>query len=408
MKSIFLAFLLWSGLTACSESSNLNGIIARNWAAKDPKALISHSEILFDQGDYAGALKSAQDAYSLAPYSSACAVQLSYSLLGVAGLDLFQLARKMIEKSASSPAAESSSLADTGNAAGQLVSLASLVGLTAEDYEAITLPDNRLGELEGAPTTGPFRDLPVFLPKSAPEARSSSSATIQGIALATRVLCPFMPDEVKLLGDSGDIRHLDASCESREFSSHTKSKALFVWAVAHLIEAVAFNQVVLYQPDGQVPNLQHRTTLIGDRSVISSLSDYVKAVKDLASVIDIVLPTEAAASKSSMLTAMFNDLETVSLTFQNMPAVPAAIAKDIVSAIDQLKGQKDQLGSGNQAKDQRSVAFKDQLTEKMASELQTQISAKIDSGQVNETERIKLCQAYRTISTGTFASCDGT
>ncbi|MCX6128915.1 MAG: hypothetical protein NTX25_07605 [Proteobacteria bacterium] len=364
-----MAFLLWSGLTACSESSNLNGIIARNWAAKDPKALISHSEILFDQGDYAGALKSAQDAYSLAPYSSACAVQLSYSLLGVAGLDLFQLARKMIEKSASSPAAESSSLADTGNAAGQLVSLASLVGLTAEDYEAITLPDNRLGELEGAPTTGPFRDLPVFLPKSAPEARSSSSATIQGIALATRVLCPFMPDEVKLLGDSGDIRHLDASCESREFSSHTKSKALFVWAVAHLIEAVAFNQVVLYQPDGQVPNLQHRTTLIGDRSVISSLSDY---------------------------------------TFQNMPAVPAAIAKDIVSAIDQLKGQKDQLGSGNQAKDQRSVAFKDQLTEKMASELQTQISAKIDSGQVNETERIKLCQAYRTISTGTFASCDGT
>jgi hypothetical protein len=182
-----------------------------------------------------------------------------------------------------------------------------------------------------------------------------------------------------------------------------------VWAVAHLVEAIAFHQVVLYTQDGVTPNLQKRAAILESRSEIPSLTEYVKAVKDLAAVVDIILPTDAGAARASMLTAMFNDLQTVSLAFQNMAAVPEDVSKGIVDAIAELQGQKDKIGSAGgsaDGKDQGAVAFKDQLTEGMATELKKQISSKIDSGQLNEQERTDLCSAYRQISTQSFASCD--
>jgi hypothetical protein len=417
-----LPLLLALLLPGCSESTNIMGFIAAPGTEHDAGALLSRSRIRLDDGDYAGALRDAEASLALAPDCGPCAVQVGYCHLGVAGLDMFQLARKLIEKNEVEEEA-SGALASRGdskvvgrlassgdsNASGQLASLASLVGLGSSDYESITLPGNRQGELEGAPTSGPFRDLPVYLPKNSVEARDSDSPTLYHIARATLVLCPFMPASVKILGDQPDIRHGAESCQTDEEISRPGSNALFVWAVAHLVEAIAFHQVVLYTQDGVTPNLQKRAAILESRSEIPSLTEYVKAVKDLAAVVDIILPTDAGAARASMLTAMFNDLQTVSLAFQNMAAVPEDVSKGIVDAIAELQGQKDKIGSAGgsaDGKDQGAVAFKDQLTEGMATELKKQISSKIDSGQLNEQERTDLCSAYRQISTQSFASCD--
>jgi hypothetical protein len=406
-----LPLLLALLLPGCSESTNIMGLIAASSTAQDAGALLSRSRIRLDAGDYEGALRDAEASLALAPDCGACAVQVGYCHLGVAGLDMFQLARKLMEKNEAGEdgAAPLTSAADS-NASGQLASLASLVGLGPSDYAAITLPGNRLGELEGAPGSGPFRDLPVYLPKNSVDARDSDSPTLFHIARATLVLCPFMPASVKILGEQADIRHGAESCQADEEIGKPGSNALFVWAVAHLVEAIAFHQVVLYTQDGVTPNLQKRAAILESRSEIPSLTEYVKAVKDLAAVVDIILPTDVGAARASMLTAMFNDLQTVSLAFQNMAAVPEDVSKGIVDAIAELQGQKDKIGSGSggsaDGKDQGAVAFKDQLTEGMATELKKQISSKIDSGQLSEQERTDLCSAYRQISTQAFASCD--
>jgi len=392
-------------LLGCSESTNIMGLIAASSTDHDAGALLSRSRIRLDAGDYAGALQDAERAVQLAPDCGDCAVQAGYCHLGVAGLDMFQLARKLIEKNST----DDTALAETGNASGQLSSLASLVGLGPTDYAAITQPNNRLGELEGAPATGPFRSLPVYLPKTAPEARASDSPTLNHIARAVEVICPFMPADVKILGDNPDIRHGDAACTREDEADKARSNALFVWAVAHLVEAIAFHQVVLYTEDGATSNLQKRAAILENRSEIASLTDYVRAVKDLAALVDIILPTEVSASRASMLTAMFNDLQTVSLAFQRMAAVPEDLTQGIVDAIAELQGQKDKIGSSGGSssdEDQGAVAFKDQLTEGMATELKKQITTKIDSGQLSEQERTDLCSAYRQISTQAFASCD--
>jgi hypothetical protein len=405
-----LPLLLALLLPGCSESTNIMGLIAAPNVTHDAGALLSRSRIRLDAGDYEGALHDAEASLALAPDCGACAVQVGYCHLGVAGLDMFQLARKLIEKNETSED-NGTALASTpdSNASGQLASLASLVGLGPSDYEAITLPGNRLGELEGAPSSGPFRDLPVYLPKNSALARAADSPTLYHIARATLVLCPFMPASVKILGEQPDIRHAAESCQTDEEIDKAGGNALFVWAVAHLVEAIAFHQVVLYTQDGVTPNLQKRAAILESRSEIPSLTEYVKAVKDLAAVVDIILPTDASAARASMLTAMFNDLQTVSLAFQNMAAVPADVSKGIVDAIAELQGQKDKIGSAGgstEGKDQGAVAFKDQLTEGMATELKKQISSKIDSGQLSEQERTDLCSAYRQISTQSFASCD--
>ncbi len=409
VKLRICSYALQSGLlfvlAGCSPATNIMGFIAAPSAAEDAGALLSRSKIRLDQGDYAGALSDAEKALKLAPDCAACAIQVGYAHLGVAGLDLFQLARKMLEKDKTEEEA-STTLTESGNASGQLSALASLVGLTAADYLAITLSGNRLGDLEGAPASGPFQKLPVYLPKTAPEARESDSQTLQHIAEAIAVICPFMPEAVKLLGDEGDGRHVDETCTKEGQSGTARSNGLFIWAIAHLVEAIAFHQLVLFATDGGAPNLQKRALVLEDRSVITSLTDYIKAVRDLAAVVDIILPTEKSAARASMLTAMFNDLQTVSLAFQNMPAVPAEISEGIVKAIVDLQGQKSQISSPKNDQDQSSVAFKDQLTEGLATELKKQITSKFESGQVSDQERVDLCSAYRQISTQAFASCD--
>ncbi len=424
---IIFKFLRWPGLLAgltlglacCSEQTNPLAYLSKPWSDKDAAAFLSRSQILLDAGDYEGALVAAEKAFSLAPLQARMATQLSYAHLAVAGLDLFQLARKMIDKETnkdapaatdppagtSEPApAEALNLLADESAAGQLASLADLVGLSESDYEAITLPGNKLGDLEGAPSSGPFAALPILLPKTAIDARESGSPTLEHIASAITVLCNFLPEEVKLLGDDGDIRHTSESCEPGARRPTQEGKAKFVWAIAHLIEAVAFHQVVLYQPSGTTPQLLQRSQVLSTYSQSASITAYVKAVTELASVVDVVMPVDPALTRTSMLTAMFNDLETVSRTFTQMPNIPEKLAGGIVRSLDQLKGQKEKLGQ-KPGVDGNSTVLKDQLTSGLATELKKQIEGKEAEGQLSPKEKADVCEAYQSISSEGLSLC---
>lgn len=415
--------LCWSLLLmACSERSNVLGLLVKPWVTKDAQAQLSRSEILFDAGDYQGALDAAEAAFALAPEQGRIATQLGYTHLGVAGLDLFHLARRMIEKQAEKKASTGHEANDlplvaegstSTSTAEQMAAMADLVGLTADDYAAITLPGNRLGSLEGAPASGPFTALPVLLPKTAPEARDSESATLGHIAAAVRVLCPFMEAHLKI---QGDHRYNDESCagegegEEGSRASVQDGKALFVWAIAHLVEALAFHQVVLYQPEGGTPYLIKRSEALKEISQQGSILAYVTAIQELAAVMDIVMPTAPEAARTSMLGAMFNDLEVVTRTFQSMAGIPPSLSGGIVGSLEQLKGQREKLETRpgqTEGQDKNSVVLKDQLTAGLGKELKEQITKKSEAGELSAAEKSEVCAAYQSISSEALTVCDG-
>ncbi len=410
MLFIRSALLCWSlGFIACSEHSNILRPIADPWVHRDPSAQLSRSEILFDQGDYAGALSAAETAFKLAPEQARIATQLGYTHLGVAGLDLFQLARRMMEKKpkAETEASPQALLLSEDNTASQMAAMADLIGLQPSDYEAITLDGNRLGTLEGAPQSGPFSPWPVLLPKSAPEARASSSSTLHHIAEAVRVLCPFIAETYKV---EGDIRHFDEECTAGGYDPAEDGKALFVWAMAHLVEALAFHQVVLYQPNGDTPNLLKRSEVLQGLGQAGSMTAYVAAIKDLAATLDLIMPTSADAAAGSMLGSMFNDLETVTRTFNGMTGIPDQLAGGIVRSLEQLKAQREKLSTrpGQPSEqDKNSLVLKDQLTGGVSNKLKEQIVSRSEAGLLSETEKSDVCAAYQSISSEALSVCDG-
>ena len=175
--------------------------------------------------------------------------------MAITGIDNFELIRKLSKKE------DGASLNDV-NAASSLSSLAVIVSLDTVEYNTLSLDDNVKNGIEGAPASRVFRELPVLLPKAEPEARRSGSKTAYNISYAITVLCPFVGDEVKVLEESPNIRHSAEECAPKG-QQRLKIRSYFTWSFAHLVEAILFKNVVLYDPSGTIPNLQASYILLG-------------------------------------------------------------------------------------------------------------------------------------------------
>ena len=391
-----ILFVIYSSLSlSCSSEINLNQYLAQPYE-NNAVDLRSKAELLYDKGEFSKALAYAEKAKKLDPESEEGGVLLGAIHMGLAGIDSFQLIENLMST-------EGSSLAE-GNAASSLSSLSAIVSLDEAEYTSLTLENNEKDGVKGDPETGVFSELPVLLPKTASEARASVGETIYHIAQAIEALCPFVSDNVKILGVSGDVRHTDESCASIG-EQRLKSRSHFNWAFAHLAEAILFNNVVLYAPSSDTPNLQARGTLIGQSDATSSVSEYVSAVQELAVVTDVIMPTDAEGAADSMLEAMFNDLEAAAMAFGTLSGVPDSVIGSLESSLNELSSQKDEIAttSGDSAGAQ---AMKNQLTESLASDLRTQIQAKSDAGELGESEKADLCAAYGSISNTDFSLCN--
>ena len=382
-------------ISGCSNELNFNSFLVQPFE-DNAIDLVSKASVLYDDGQFSDALQYAERAVELNPDSEEAGVLLGSIHMGLAGIDSFQLVENLISQN------EGSSLQDD-NAASSLSGLSDLVGLSTTEYSLLTLENNEKDGVQGAPATGVFSSLPVLLPKSAVEARISGGDTVFHIAKAIEALCPFVGDEVKLLGEGGDIRHTSSTCVSRG-NQELRSKSHFNWAFAHLSEAILFNGVVLYAPDGGTPNLQQRAAILDDPGVTANLSEYVTAVNELAVVTDVVMPTDATESASSMLLAMFNDLETASNAFNSLSGIPESVTGSIVSSLADLQTQRDSISTSG-GEDESSTALKNQLTEGLATELRTQITAKNEAGELDASSKQELCSSYTSITTEPFDLC---
>lgn len=378
-------------MTLCSCSGfNLNGYLVGDWEqnAIDYRA---KAAVLYDEGKFEEAESYATKAFELSPNNEEGGILLAQIHMAQAGVDTISLIRSLTSSNSDSNLLSTS-------AASQLSSLSGIVGLTDAELNQLTIDGNEVDGVKGAPDSGIFVDLPVLLPKTAAEARSSGGNTIYHLNQAILALCKFVDNSMKV---AADIRHGADSCESASTSTQN-TEATFSWAFAHLSEAILFNNMINYPSSAETSNLQKRAALLDDSSVVSDTTAYISGIQELAAVIDVIMPI--SDSDSSMLIGMSNDLEAASLAFASLSGLPDSLKDGVVSSLSDLQTQQDSLESSG-AENGDASALKNQLNSGLAQVLQTQITEKINSGSVSESEKSSLCSSYESISTSSLDVC---
>jgi hypothetical protein len=392
-------------LTACGPDQNiLKFLISKDQEQKDITALLSKAELLYDTGKFEGALTLATKARSIDPFNEQAAVLAASIHFSLASLDPFALAGKLMEQGKN----KSEEIRKD-----ELAPLKSLLGLSGAELAALTVSGNRIVQnngsvVEGAPESGIFKDLPVLIPKTAPEARASSSGTLYHLNTAIGILCPFIEDGAKIIGPGpADPRHAGSGCPRTPHALLHKGKSLFLWALAHLTEAIAFHSVILYATQDEQPNLIKRSSLLSDRSSLS-ISAYIKAVTDLAAVVDAVFPTSASAAEASMLTGMLNDLQATSQAFAGLAGIPESMTAVINKTMAGINEQKQKIAASKPSQPDNpnmpeaagldTGALKEKLTAELSENIRTQIETREAAGEFTPEQKADACEAYKTLS----------
>ena len=200
---------------------------------------------------------------------------LGFAYLGKAGIAPFALAKALIIEDGDEQA-DSGDKASSGGTSDVLSGVASVLGVSDADIL-------KLGDLNSSTNSS----LPLLVPYCANRARASLES-IEIMNKAIEVVCPFVSSGVKL---SEDARH---ACEPTDLASNFQGKANFLWAFAHLSEAIAFDKVVKYSTtDSEQTNLELRMEAIDGRQVTNSteIASFIAEVDSLNQAISKILPS---------------------------------------------------------------------------------------------------------------------
>ena len=418
MKIAALSILSVWLLSSCGEDSNFNQFFSSKEQDETLDVLVYKAEKLYNEGEYAAALEAIQKAEEQSTTNEDVAVLKSYIYLSLANVDVFQVSANMIKLQtgqgcgSSTTTSTSDSSSGSSDAAGALSQLTCLIGMSTTDISTnLALENNQSGEILGVPTKeelAKFAAIPLYLPKTAADARASGSAVLSNINNVISTACPYVNDGAKVIStDATDSRH---QCTAYAGARYQTGKSHLVWALAHLIEALAFHSVVLYTDPNQTdPSLVARSTVLSTfETTTSNLAEFVALAEDLSAVIDIILPVDETAAANSMLTGMFNDLDAVSKGFAQFGDSAASITGSISTAIKGLNEKRDQIKasqSSTDTKDASSVALKGQLTAAVSTKLKSKIETDVNDGTLSGQEKTDACAAYASIADDTLSVC---
>lgn len=358
-RTSVLATCLAALLASCGDS-NFNKIFENPQQVDTIDQLLNNAEYAYDQGNFEKALTLAKKAHEINP-GERSSIVMGYSNLSLAGLDIFQLTKRMTDEQTDNNSGDSQT--------SKLFSLlASAMGITDADFEAMSEKS-----FPGDPI--------VYQPKTATEARAGGVSSIRFFSDAIESLCPFVAAAAKQESDS---RH---DCETSGDSSNLSS-ATFAWALSHLGEAITFYSLIFYTSEGETkPNLIARAD--GLSQYQSDPVTYLEKVQELSSIIEAILPTDAELAESSMLNAIFSDLQSTNLALEASGA-PKSITKSVTKVISEIQGSISDFSSVTES----NQAIKNKFTKSISKSIASQISS-VDTDGINNEE---LCTAFQSIN----------
>jgi hypothetical protein len=360
--------------SGCGPSSNILGLITPNEHRDSFEYRLAAGQAAYDRGDLKEALKQSLKAYDMAPESEDAALLFGYVNLSIAGADPISIAKALTKSD------------DDEGTSGVFGPLKASLGLNDAEFALLGDPDNSIA------------DLPIYVPKCVEGLRN----TIDRLARlddAIQAVCPFVSASARV---TDDYRQ---RCDDATEVSAKPHKAHFLWAFAHLAEAMAFHSVLTYataDPDKKKSNLELRVERVASSTTTdaSSTAAFIASVQSLETTLQAVMPAGGACSEAEptpQIFATLNDLLAVDAAFALIPGMPKGVKKSIAKTMGKIKEVGASGGKAGELK-----AMKGDLTKKMSEAL----SAKIDAlgadpaTPIPAGDKDELCDAYAGIAAG--------
>ncbi len=404
MRNLLIAVVLPFVLMACSEGTNINQLFVNKEQKEAADYSYERAQYFFDRGEYDKAKEYAEKVFAINEENEEAAVLLSYIYLGLARVDIFDLADNLIDQSKgeSAPTTE-----ENKSAVAALDKLSGVIGLENEDRQAMADADNVVvvdgRTVKGKSTNPLFNDLDVTLPKEASDAREANSKLLLNLNHAIETICPFINDSAKILKSATrsdeDARHSASKCVPSNGPRRLGAKTHFVWAFSHLTEAIAFNSLM----SELIEVLNKRGAAISQNNGKATVNaqQYVDGLIEIVDLVNVMLPTDPVQSANSMLITTFNDLETASLGFGEIAGIPDDITKSINESLAKLKSSSQAVG-GNQ--NGNAAALKDQLLGGLTTKIRDEMTKR--DTEFSPAQKTKACGAYKSITTQKFPLCE--
>jgi hypothetical protein len=391
IRPAFMAFICASTvLMSCSASTNIMGILTPDQHKKTYENMMAIARATYDNGDFETALAASSQALKLIPGDEDASILYGYVNLALIGIDPFSLTKKLIEIQKDNQAGDTTSLLDgsTKDTSDVLSSLQEILGIREGEIEL-------LGTID---TTDP--ELPLLIPKCAEETREVVT-TLSRVQEAIYAACPFVDDAVKVRSDARQL------CKPSTQATGTQTaKAHFLWAFAHLTEALAFNAVLTWTTKPTTPaktNLEQRVEKVRSGVIEdpSQLTTFIDSVVGLERTVSAIFPTSAQCSTewpTSQLKAMLNDMLAVNLAFAKLPGVPTKITGSNTKAMAKIQGIQSSTAGDSSTK--QTVALKSQFTKKLASALESKMNDlhSFQGDAIPEDQREELCRSWSSIA----------
>lgn len=408
MRSPLSQQLSWTvvlamSVSACGSSSNFNQIFGKDEDAAD--AMLEVAKASYDRGDYDKAEDLATKLLDRNPDNEGAAIVLGYTYLSRGGIDPYRLARELIaldttDKTSGTTTGTSttgSALQQGGqtgatsdnskatDASSTLTQLGSLINLSEDDFALLSDRTFAAADNGGAEPSLFSGDNKLYVPAKVSDELRSKVEVLDYMNKAVKTVCRFVANEVK----TDDTRHQDAACGQTTGPRNNSAKSHFLWAFSHLTESLVYQSVLLYSgAKNGTSNFQNASSTIDTTqfSGANALDEFVSKVSEIKNATDLVFDS---ASSDSMLRATLNDLNAVTLAFDQIAGLPEGIKNRIVNALKKINEVGDTLGGGAE---NNAGALKGQMTEKFAKTVGGKVDKVVDEqfSQASKTTGIDI------------------
>lgn len=369
--------------------------------------LLFRAEQAYDLGDFSEAETLALKAYERSENNGDAGVLLANVYLSQAGIDIFQIVRKLATLS-SSKTQTPSSQNDGCTASGQGNQSASnlLSELSCKLLNLTTADKAALGGNQSFPGLASIGVTEVYIPNEVSDTLRSSVSTLSYIDKAVRKLCPFI-SHTSVLSQSIDDRHTSSSiCPDRTSSEFNLAKAHISFAFLNLVEALVYQQGLLIDGVSSASSGYTGVSTVSSKmsqatvSTPADITNFATAMTSFKTIIETAFDT---TNPKSQIALALNGFIMVSQSFE-AAGVPSTVTSVVTKQLTKLKETASTLkGSASCTDDTKcqSQALKGQMNEKAAKTLAAKINTACANPATCASQKTSLCDSFSGISQGT-------